>query len=925
MPIILDDLQQNAVVKSYDPKLFFSSKLTGRGGKSAGRLSAKNNPATIDPAVKTDPDHAYEVRKEYKHKFTTTTQIPLSPIYPKRYVDTMYTITIPELSDMAKIGTQNNNNIYMEMKANVITLEETSAPANMLVNGKPVVSGSKIMVNYQISIFIIRDTNCKTANRSHYSSNPKDNVFVITFSDNPMEDCVTNLSQYFAAINAKINTAAMIDYITNFDLYTSVVKLSEEWQTSIHLRIDEFLANAENMLNKTCPMPISNPDEIMKNVYHQMQYIMSYNIPLDLYKNIYEAIKKHFSTDDARQICKQNLNLLLSDTMCNLNNNKANILSFTVPQNMQIPPSVQKLSPEQHNAVTSTEPLILVQAGAGTGKSTLILGRIDYLTACGVDPKDITVLSFTNAAADHIKEKNPNVHSMTIASMIHEIYSNVFKDHNLSSLDTIYNSIDIYYPPTPQSQMSNVIAHEFQKHIKCIKTDGAKAVTDMNNFIEDHYDEVINILNKIKQTALELEIIICYQQIGSFKEPTSVQSKFLIIDEVQDNSIFEFVYMLRYIEKHKESLFIVGDCSQTLYEFRASNPRALNILENSGTFATYQLNVNYRSNQEILDFANIALLDIEANQYARIQLQANSMAKVTEQSFLDRVYFNYHRLQKRKDFHEALESIMAVSIKPYLDQRIANNEQIAFLSYTRKDITVIKNILEKMYPTKEIANLVPQQNRNMTLFSNYIRMFWDELKWAPTQNIMSTIVTEINSRLDRILRYVKDPAAMASNILSKWIAESNIIITGWSDMATKGQITHNEFLSLVKENMIEFEIRYNAIHQSLTSARNQKNKNSDISKTATFILSTIHSAKGLEFDNVVVCYNNNEAAKEDAKRMYYVAFTRAMKSEYILAYDTAASPQIEADYLTILKRLHDIAPAAKSPLDKPSKNMKIKI
>lgn len=925
MPIILDDLQSTPVVQSYDPKRFFSTKLTGRGGKSAGRLSAKNNPINIDANVQTDPTNAFVRRKEYKNKFTNTTQIPLNPIYPERYNDLMHTITMPELNDMVIVGKLNKDDIYMHMTANAIILEETSAPANTLVGGQPVQTGSKIKVNYLLFFFTVRDTNDRTADNEKLSQNANKNSYLHFFSDNPLMDTTTDIYQYLTAMGCKLNGATIRDYISNFDLYTSVVKLSEIWQTTIHKTIDDLLSNAEKALNKSIVIPGQSENDILRNVYDEVRYIMSYNVPLDLYKNIYQSINKHFQPDVAKKICKQNLNLMLSDTMNSLNNNKANIASFTIPQNVTEPQSVQRLSPEQHNAVTSTEPLILVQAGAGTGKSTLILGRIDYLTACGVNPADITVLSFTNAAADHIKEKNPNVHSMTIASMIHEIYSANFGDHNLSSLDTIYNSIDIYFPTTPQSQMTNDIPHAFQRRILSIIKNDANAVTQMNNFIEENYDEVINILNTVKQTTLELEIIICYQKIGTFKEPSSVQSKFLIIDEVQDNSIFEFIYMLRYIEKHKESLFIVGDCSQTLYEFRASNPRALNILENSNTFATYQLNVNYRSNQEILDFANVALLGIEANQYARIQLQANSMAKVTEQSFLDRVFFNYHQLKNQKDFHEALDTIMVKEIKPYIDQCIARNEQVAFLSYTRRDISRIQEILERMYPAKQAVSLVPQKTSNMTLFSNYIKQFWSELKWAPTQDIVAMIVSEINNRLNRLIKYVKDPVAMASSILSRWIKESSATINMWSNMVTNGQLTHDKFLNLVKENMLQYEIRYNAIHQSLTSAKNQTNKNSDASKNATFLLSTIHSAKGLEFDNVVVCYKNKECNNEESKRMYYVAFTRAMKSEYILAYDTVASPQIEADYLTVLKKLHDIAPAANSPLDKPSKNMKIKI
>ena len=104
-------------------------------------------------------------------------------------------------------------------------------------------------------------------------------------------------------------------------------------------------------------------------------------------------------------------------------------------------------SQEQRAAIESTSPLTLVQSGAGTGKSTVILGRIDHMIANGVDPNDITVLSFTNAAANHITDLKPSVHSMTIASMLHTIYSSNYPTHQLSSLSTIINSLDIYFNP----------------------------------------------------------------------------------------------------------------------------------------------------------------------------------------------------------------------------------------------------------------------------------------------------------------------------------------------------------------------------------------------------------------------------------------------------------------------------------------------
>ena len=100
----------------------------------------------------------------------------------------------------------------------------------------------------------------------------------------------------------------------------------------------------------------------------------------------------------------------------------------------------------------------------------------------------------------------------------------------------------------------------------------------------------------------------------------------------------------------------------------------------------------------------------------------------------------------------------------------------------------------------------------------------------------------------------------------------------------------------VRESMLDYEIKNNAARQAVISARNEERKNNQANKTADIVLSTIHSAKGLEFPHVVLLYRNENDMPEDKKRMHYVALTRAMQSEFIIAFDTAKSPQIEADY-----------------------------
>lgn len=354
-----------------------------------------------------------------------------------------------------------------------------------------------------------------------------------------------------------------------------------------------------------------------------------------------------------------------------------------------------------------------------------------------------------------------------------------------------------------------------------------------------------------------------------------------------------------------------------MYEFRASNPRALNVLEGSGVFSTYKLQINYRSKQEILDFANVALQNIEANQYANIQLQANSLTPVTEKSFTDAVNFKYQRLGKINDLKDALPGLFIRNVKPYLDQKLAAKEQTAFLAFTRQTVKQFEKILTHLYPDKKIVSIMPERMHNTTIFSEFIRKYWDEVNFVQTKNMVPVIANMIVAKLAYLVRNAEKMLTTVQKLIAQWQTEDGPTIADWQRQVGLGSMTQSTFLDLLKENMLNFEIRNNAIKQALLSQRNEDRKLSGEIETADFILSTIHSAKGLEWDNVVVLYRNESDLEEDKKRMYYVAFTRAKQSEFILAYDTAASPRIEADYELIVTKLHQKHPDPNSKVGKP--------
>lgn len=547
-----------------------------------------------------------------------------------------------------------------------------------------------------------------------------------------------------------------------------------------------------------------------------------------------------------------------------------------------------------------------------THNSTVILNRINHMVNAGVNPEDITVISFTNAAADHIKEEQSLVHSMTACAMINTIYKANFPTHDLNTMESLASTLRALYPNVT-TDPKHKLAHRFAEHITAMDSNRSNnkqesnPQTRMNNFIEKNLADVLQILDEVGQTTLELQIIICYQLIGQLQEPPEIQTKYLIIDEVQDNSVFEFIYFLRYAEKHDASLFMVGDCSQTLYEFRASNPKALNTLEGSGVFEIHRLDINYRSNQEILDFANITLARIEANQYANIQLRSNMLTRVTEKSFKDKIQLKAYQCSKKAgEFNTILPQIITNDLKAYLDDKIAKHEQVAFLAYPRVQVSIIQATLRDAYPNANIVSIMSDKQHGTTLFTRFISEYWNEVKFAPTPDLDVIIGDLIASKLRYLLsRDTDENRKAAFNQIGKWKLENAGHIRSWANQYMHGVITLDQLLNNTMQNMIDFEVKTNAISQLLTSQRNNDRKNEQDMKNADFIMSTIHSAKGREFPHCVIIYKDTTDMSEPDKRAYYVALTRAMKTEFVVAYDTYANPDIEGQYNMVIGALHE--------------------
>ncbi|MFE4834460.1 UvrD-helicase domain-containing protein [Arthrobacter sp. NPDC056691] len=891
MPILLDefDLSAQAITnKTVDPK-FFSSKLTG-SGKKTGLLNESllplNSATNTAYAMATD----IEVKQSLTQHDITTSSVPLAPVTRGALMaGGPFTLPTPHVDDRFTVDTSTSTvqdwDVVFDMTPQALVLYENKAGD---------VNTRDLVIQYRMELYFVRkglaEPEFTTLVPQTSGAGNHDASVFLQWDTSPLENAHGYITDMLGRAGlAMANPDELEEWLRGYPICERITRLAHIWDSEVI---------ADEICRYIADMPAGPSDEQLNMLAIQLRYLENYNVPLEAYRSIHKQLELTFPGQIAAKLSKQNLSLLMNHTLDHLEQMKPRL---TVPDLPATPPVLPgHLSRQQLDALTTHEPLVMTQAGAGTGKSTVILERIRYLEACGVPASDITVLSFTNAAADNITEKNPNVGSMTIARKIIDIYALNHPGHKVSAIDTIINSIDIFYP-------NSQFAARFRTRLLEVDQNKTGAFTSLNTFVENHFDDVIALLDHIGQTSLELQIIICYQRIDDMAEPAHVQSKYLIIDEVQDNSVFEFIYVLKYVTKHAQSLFIVGDASQTLYEFRSANPRALNTLEGSGVFTTFRLTTNYRSNQEILDFANVVLGGLETNQFANIQLQANSLVVPTADSFREKVTLDYREVARLTGFVGTdLQPVVRNTVIPeYVDKCLARGEQVAFLAYARSEVAKIQEVLEQRYPNRHVASLVSDRVYATDIFSKYIKFFWNDVLQAPPNNAAFVVSQGIRDNMDKLTKNAGNPGVEKAVLrtISEWWVENSPAISGWVALCNQGALPHPVFFDRLRDNLLSFEIQRNQQKLNVNKQKNQERKRRNLESRADLVVSTIHGAKGLEFDNVVVLYKEDTKMSQDTRRMFYVAFTRAMKSQYVLSYGTVRNPPIQSSYDRIVAAL----------------------
>lgn len=574
----------------------------------------------------------------------------------------------------------------------------------------------------------------------------------------------------------------------------------------------------------------------------------------------------------------------------------------------------------------------LVLAVPGSGKTTVLLNRIiNLIEKYEVNPSSILSITFSKAQGIDMENRfNKNYPELrgkvtfkTIHAFCYEIVRSYFKAKNIKKTliegtnefnrtllvkrayyevfynkltDEVVNDFFSIYDYTQNKMI------DFENHIRTNKNiSNRKLMVDLfgvynnlkeeNNFID--FNDLLILANKYISENPEL--------LKAIKK----RYKFFQIDEGQDTSTLQFE-IVRKIVYPENNIFVVADDDQSIYSFRGASPENLINFEkfypNSKLFF---MDKNFRSTKNIITISN-GVIKTNKNRYEKevkhtieddiqaITLVNAKTSKIQYRELLKRIkdipitetigILYRNNISSVCIANIFLENNIEFFIKDtkfdFFSNRILNDvKDIIVFSEDTSNLDAFKRIYFKLnaYIKREFIDKLNYKNYNECVFDALLDV--EEL-----QNFQFSKISELRNDFKKIKRMkVKDKISYIYDFLGYGEYLEN--------MHEDGNINYNLVFDLILniseglENIEEFFEKLDRIKECLKKA---KNSNSNIS------VSTIHSSKGLEYDNVFIVdlvknefpmqNNISELTKivaEEERRIFYVAITRARKRLFL--------------------------------------------
>ena len=599
----------------------------------------------------------------------------------------------------------------------------------------------------------------------------------------------------------------------------------------------------------------------------------------------------------------------------------------------------------QQQAVFATEGPLLILAGAGSGKTTVLVNRISYILRSGLcKPWNILAITFTNKAAGELKERIcntvPEGGADIWAATFHSTCARILRRYGdrlgYSSHFTVYATDD--QKRLVKEIMKQLQIDEKQLPVRSVLSEISKAkdkmLTPQQMKKDAEYDSRKVFVAKIYEIyqsrlktadAMDFDDLLC-KAVELFEQEPEIlgfyqnQFKYIMVDEYQDTNKVQYRFVSMLAQKYG-NICVVGDDDQSIYKFRGATIE--NILSFEKTFSgarVIRLEQNYRSTQNILDAANGVISNNTIRKGKTLWTENPKGEKI-----------NIHTCDSERD--EA-----AFVTKTIMDG-VANGRKysdFAILYRTNAQSNAIEQSLSRSgIPHRIIGGhrfYDREEIRDMVAYLQVINNPHDDIRLSRIINVPKrsigartvAVAAEIASGLgESIYTVIKDADAypQLSRAASK-LREFVRLIDGLIEAEASGDYSLAELYNLIIEhtgyenylraekenadvrienieelssNIIKFEEDYGD-EADLSNFLEEISLMTDIDNydadADTCVMMTLHSAKGLEFPVVFItgmedglfpsnASISNPEEINEERRLAYVGITRAKEKLYL--------------------------------------------
>lgn len=595
------------------------------------------------------------------------------------------------------------------------------------------------------------------------------------------------------------------------------------------------------------------------------------------------------------------------------------------------------LNPAQLEAVMTLDGPVLVIAGAGSGKTRTLVYRVARLVESGVSPEAVLLLTFTRKASQEMLDRaaglaDPSCRFVS-GGTFHSLAFRVLKIH--AEALGYKNSFTIVDRSDMEEILRSLILNlnipkeggRFPKRgtVANILSKAANLQQPVDDFMTEEYVQFAEVIPQIKKLEklygeykfknqlmdyddLIINLRNLLERESGARSQLAKQYSHIMVDEYQDTNTIQSD-IVRWLAHERRNIMVVGDDSQSIYSFRGANYR--NMIDFPSLFPDVKivkLEQNYRSTQPILSLTN-TLMDMAEEKYTKCLFTEREGGALPEV------------------VNTRTEPEQALFITTYIQDKLDQGSSI-------RDFAVL---FRAAFHSFELEAQLTRQGLPYVKYGGF-----KFLESAHIKDFLAHMRVAVNPDEGvswlRILRLIKNVGQGKSQTLIKWMSENRIspdqfdkwpgagkresglkplaqllgrILSGDADPETVVGYVMEYYTPILKEKYDDYPRRLKELEQLTTMARRYRKLRSflddlaldppsstadveEVDRKNTLTLSTVHSAKGLEWPTVFIIWAmegrfppsraySDPFMLEEERRLMYVAATRA-KDELILCY-----------------------------------------